>query len=117
MGGHRAENRGDGHCKHYFSYKMSTCCGFPEITLEGSVKDWQELRDASGRLLERCTPEFNTEWSAALLPLLDKLLSARNGEVDACFWNSMCKRGGTTGSGARTWFNGWFNILFPYVDQ
>merc|ERR1712032_483961 len=104
-------------CKHFFSYKMSTCCGFPEITLEGTAKDWQELRDASERLLQRCTPEFNTQWSAALLPLLDKLVAARNGEVDAIFWNSMCKRGGTSGSGARTWFNGWFNILFPYVDR
>merc|ERR1712188_61236 len=29
----------------------------------------------------------------------------------------MCKRGGTVGSGARTWFNGWFNILFPYINR
>jgi hypothetical protein len=29
----------------------------------------------------------------------------------------MCKRGGTTGSGARTWFNGWINIFFPYIDR
>jgi len=52
-----------------------------------------------------------------LFPLLDKLVAARSGEVDAVFWNSMCKRGGTSGSGARTWFNGWFNILFPYIDR
>merc|ERR1712217_931074 len=49
--------------------------------------------------------------------LFDKLAAARGGEVDAPFWNSMCKRGGTSGSGSRTWFNGWFNILFPYVDR
>eukprot|EP01052_Picozoa_sp_SAG31_P017614 SAG31_NODE_1213_length_9359_cov_4.298164_9_plen_265_part_00 len=53
----------------------------------------------------------------SLLPLLDKLVAARSGEVDSEFWNSMCKRGGTSGSGARTWFNGWFNILFPYIDR
>jgi hypothetical protein len=29
----------------------------------------------------------------------------------------MCKRGGTQGSGSYTWFNGWFNILFPYIDK
>ena len=27
----------------------------------------------------------------------------------------MCKRGGTTGSGAQAWFTGWMNILFPYI--
>merc|ERR1712093_731072 len=65
----------------------------------------------------RCEPSFKETWSASLLPLLERLEKVRAGEVDASFWNSMCKRGGTTGSGARTWFNGWINILFPYVDR
>merc|ERR1712003_433211 len=96
---------------------MSTCCGFPEITLEGTVEDWQHLRSASASLIGRCTPEFATSRGASLLPLLDKLVAARSGEVDASFWNSMCKRGGTSGSGSRTWFNGWFKIFFPYIDR
>jgi len=29
----------------------------------------------------------------------------------------MVKRGGTSGSGARTWFSGWVNILFPYINR
>ena len=85
--------------------------------LQGTEADWQLLREAAGRLLARCEPEFARQWGDSLLPLLDKLAAARAGEVDAAFWNSMCKRGGTSGSGARTWFNGWFNVLFPYVDR
>ena len=27
----------------------------------------------------------------------------------------MCKRGGTRGSGGRSWLNGWFNVFFPYI--
>ena len=27
------------------------------------------------------------------------------------------KRGGTSGSGARTWFNGWINIFFPFITE
>jgi hypothetical protein len=104
-------------CKNYFDYKCSTCCGFPEITLEGTLEDWTLLREATQRLLERCAASFKTQWSASLLPLLDRLAAARAGEVDAAFWNSMCKRGGTTGSGARTWFNGWINVFFPYIDK
>ena len=30
------------------------------------------------------------------------------------FWQAMVKRGGTRGSGARTWYCGWINALFPY---
>ena len=29
--------------------------------------------------------------------------------------SQMCKRGGTTGSGSMTWFNGWINICFPFI--
>ena len=104
-------------CKNYFSYKCSTCCGFPEITLEGTGQDWQLLRVAAEQLLQRCDTEWASEWASALMPLLDKLAEARSGQVDPAFWNSMCKRGGTSGSGSRTWFNGWVNILFPYIDR
>ena len=31
-------------CKHYFSYKCTTFCGFPSITLEGTAHDWALLR-------------------------------------------------------------------------
>eukprot|EP00747_Dinoflagellata_sp_TGD_P162443 gnl/TRDRNA2_/TRDRNA2_180066_c0_seq1.p1 gnl/TRDRNA2_/TRDRNA2_180066_c0~~gnl/TRDRNA2_/TRDRNA2_180066_c0_seq1.p1 ORF type:complete len:503 (-),score=116.03 gnl/TRDRNA2_/TRDRNA2_180066_c0_seq1:90-1481(-) len=104
-------------CKNYFDYKCTTMCGFPEITMEGSEHDWVLLRQAAERLLQRCKPDFAAKWGTALLPLLDKLLAARRGEVDATFWNSLCKRGGTSGSGARTWFNGWINVFFPYVER
>ena len=32
-------------CKNVFSYKVTTQCGFPEISLEGSDADWRLLRD------------------------------------------------------------------------
>jgi hypothetical protein len=106
-------------CKSYFSYKCQTMCGFPSITLEGSPADWALLRGQAEQLLgQQCEPAFAATWSAALLPVLDQFVAASaTGAVDAQFWNSMCKRGGTTGSGARTWFNGWMNTLFPYIDR
>lgn len=104
-------------CKNYFSYRCTTECGFPEITLEGTQDDWVLLHEAAGRLLGRCEPSFAAAWAESLLPLLGKLVAARSGEVDAQFWNSMCKRGGTRGSGSRTWFNGWINVFFPYIKR
>jgi hypothetical protein len=57
-----------------------------------------------------------------LIPLLDKIISeyenAANGKPsDADFWNSCVKRGGWLGSGAETWFNGWINILYPFIEE
>ena len=108
-------------CKSFFSYKCMTCCGFPSITLEGTEEDWMALRaNAETLLSKRCEHGWAQEWMTALLPLLDKILDEyrtglRGHAGDEPFWNSMCKRGGTQGSGARTWFNGWVNILFPYI--
>jgi hypothetical protein len=47
-----------------------------------------------------------------ILPLTGP--QAFDGERDEDFWQSMVKRGGTHGSGARTWYCGWLNTFFPY---
>jgi len=121
--------------KSFFSFKVMTYCGFPSVTLEGSLDDWRALRaHAEALVMKRCSAEFAKKWCAALLPLLDKFVAeyeaghgpgGLDGEggplvlrlADEAFWNSMVKRGGTRGSGARTWFSGWINILFPYIEQ
>lgn len=115
----------------FFSFKCTTMCGFPSVLMEGTLEDWCLLRKNAELLItKRCEEKFATLWSAALLPLLDILIKeyqkgiltpsgfwtlATKGVPDEPFWNSMCKRGGTSGSGARTWFNGWINIFFPYI--
>ena len=70
----------------------------------------------------RCEDEFAQWWLLALIPLLDKFIDeygkAVKGEPgDSSFWNSFVKRGGRKGSGAKTWFNGWINILFPFINN
>jgi len=109
--------------KSFFSFKCMTCCGFPSVTLEGSADDWQLLRtNAEKLIIERCEKRWGEAWMRALLPLLEKLqaehaVGVQHGTGDEPFWNSMCKRGGTSGSGARTWFNGWINIVYPYIQN
>jgi len=108
--------------KSFSSFKCMTMCGFPSVIMEGSADDWRLLRRNAELLIRnRCQDEFSDKWCAALLPLLDVLVSeyqkgvTGDGRPDEQFWNSMCKRGGTSGSGSRTWFNGWINIFFPYI--
>jgi len=109
--------------KSFFSFKCMTCCGFPSVTLEGSADDWRLLLTKAEKLIrERCEKQWGEAWLRALVPLLEKIQSeyatgAQHGAGDESFWNSMCKRGGTSGSGARTWFNGWINILYPYIQD
>lgn len=109
-------------CKSFFSFRCSTCCGFPAVILEGTEADWVALREHAEQLIpSRCEPEFAKVWLASLLPVLDIFVTEYNksandgGPPDEPFWNSMIKRGGTRGSGARTWYNGWINIFFPYI--
>jgi len=109
--------------KSFFSFKCLTMCGFPSVIMEGTLDDWTLLRkNAELLIMKRCEQTFATKWCASLLPLLDILVKEYGkGEAkeapDEPFWNSMCKRGGTSGSGARTWFNGWINIFFPYIME
>lgn len=108
---------------------MTTCCGFPTITLEGEADDWVQLRAKAETLVsEKCTREFADMWLPALASALERIVAqveaSQNAgaterqsykNVDVKFWQSMCKRGGTKGSGSRTWLNGWFNAFFPIL--
>ena len=99
---------------------MRTKCGFPSITLEGSLADWQLLRHKAEELVStRCLPSFSKRWLPAMLPVLDRFVRQyqRPKEVDVNFWQCMCKRGGMSGSGGYSWLNGWFNVFMPYLKN
>jgi len=111
--------------KKYFSYRMSTRCGFPYIRLAGTEEDWVRLRQNAERLLtELTTPDFAKWWGPALFDVLDRFVGAYRkaaagtplDESEQFFWNSMIKRGAVHGSGGYSFFAGWFNIFFPFTD-
>jgi len=105
-------------CKNYFSYRMMTGCGFPQITLDGTKEDWIRLKQKTSALLkDKVDKEFGSRWGSALLPLLDRFIAAFDGNIDCLFWNSMIKRGAVRGSGGYSFFSGWFNILYPFMGN
>merc|ERR1712154_129323 len=87
-------------------------------------EDWILLREKADKLLSnKVTKQFGNKWKKALLPVLDKFIDAYNGDICCVFWNSMIKRGykytqgfGSGGGDSRTWYTGWFNVLFPYLS-
>eukprot|EP00487_Bulimina_marginata_P012455 TRINITY_DN8736_c0_g1_i2.p1 TRINITY_DN8736_c0_g1~~TRINITY_DN8736_c0_g1_i2.p1 ORF type:complete len:239 (-),score=21.83 TRINITY_DN8736_c0_g1_i2:231-947(-) len=105
-------------CKNYFAYRCSTCCWFPQITLDGDRADWVKLKHKTIKLLsDKVDKKFGAQWAESLLPLLDRFIVAFDGDIDGVFWNSMIKRGSRGGSGGYSWYTGWFNILFPFINS
>jgi len=96
--------------KSYFDYTMRTLCGFPSITLEGTVDDWKNLLHRA-----ECLSEFGlSDWTDNLVPVLRKIVETVEGKVDTDFWQSFLKINGGSGG---PFVSGWINVLFPYLNR
>jgi hypothetical protein len=94
----------------YFDYRLRTLCGFPSITLEGTIEDWKDIKSRVTYI-----GEFGLEWwTNHLLPVIDKVIDSVNGNVDIEFWRSFLKISGGSGG---PHVSGWINTLFPYLDD
>ncbi|MBD1911115.1 DUF4419 domain-containing protein [Leptolyngbya sp. FACHB-16] len=72
----------------YFDYELDTSCGIPKIKLEGTVADWQELRQRTEKLAQ-----FNLHWWVdPLIPILEQFIRAAQGNPDQNFWQVIYKR-------------------------
>ena len=92
----------------YFEYMVRTLCGFPEVTLLGTVEDWRSIRARVAALAE-----YDLGWwTSLLLPVLDRIVETAEGSPNLTFWRSMYQQGGGSGG---PFVNGWVNVLFPYV--
>ena len=96
--------------KEYFRYCSMTMCGIPEITLEGSVKDWKKLYDKTLNLAK-----FDLQWWIdAIEPVLKEFVKAASGKINKDFWRSIYK---FTDASGGSYINGWIIILFPYLGH
>ena len=93
----------------YFDYTMMVGCGIPRVALLGEPADWRSIRVRAQAL-----SEYGLEhWTRALLPVLDKLVAAAEGETDAPFWQSFYHY--KMSSGGDSNLTGWIHVLFPYL--
>ena len=106
-------------CKNYFSYKCYPMCGFPQIALTGTKKDWIMLYTKSKQLFKtKLDEKFSQDWGNALFPVLERFIVVFDGEIDCLFWNSMIKRGWHgRGSGSASHYSGWINVFFPLMGK
>ncbi|KAJ3424002.1 hypothetical protein M0812_29634 [Anaeramoeba flamelloides] len=98
--------------KSYFDYRARTMCGIPEIRLEGTVEDWEDLYDRVATF-----EEYGLGWWVEKLRYVLKRIVQTiksNGEGLEEFWESFYKWKSTSGGDRIT---GWVHCLFPYKNS
>ncbi len=96
--------------KQYFDFAILSICGIPEVTLLGTVADWQSIRDRV-REMARYDLEW---WTARLLPICDEFIDTAAGNPSLAFWQCIYKPEAVYGAELIT---GWLADLFPYLQD
>ena len=73
--------------QNYFEYKLSYGgCGYPKITLEGTIEDYLKLKEKTLGLKKY---GLNHWIDDEIVPILDKIIDTKKGNVDKEFWKKM----------------------------
>jgi Domain of unknown function (DUF4419) len=94
--------------QRYFDYGLMCVCGIPEITLQGTVEDWQRITD---RIEVLATYDLEW-WTSRLTPILDEFVATASGKPDREFWQAIYK---PQKAYAAELASGWICDLFPYL--
>jgi len=97
--------------KHYFDYKVLMAgCGYPSITIEGTVKDWELVKEKTLAL-----SKYDLEWwTSKLIPIIDQFINARKGAPDYSFWLNMVRQYKGKDMYDPSYVDGWICTFFPY---
>ena len=101
----------------YFDYLMMCGCGFPKITLNGTVEDWRKLKVKIGQIEElfHLDEQVNlTWWTSKLNQIADHFILAAQGNPDIAWWKKMYKQ---IDAYMHYQFNGWIGWLWPYTKN
>jgi hypothetical protein len=92
----------------YFSFWLRCVCGIPSVTLTGTPRDWERIRERVDALAG-----FGLEnWRRSLAPITDQFVRAAAGEADTAFWQRIYNPADAYGGHVIT---GWAARLYPYL--
>jgi len=94
----------------YFTYSMGCICGIPKITIQGTLDDWQRIRER----VEVIETYGQERWVSRLRPILDEFVLAADGRPTPEFWKAIYKPEHAYGGDVAT---GWIVDLFPYLGD
>lgn len=96
--------------KKGFKFEAKSLCGIPEITLEGTTADWEQLKKNANAFRK-----FGLEnWINNLDPVLEQFINASKGEIDSVFWQRLYK---TSMKYNEEYISGWMLKFFPYIKE
>lgn len=99
--------------KEFFNYKVVFIgCGIPEVTIEGSVKDWEKILTRLD-YLSRYDLKW---WTSELKPVIQKIIATKKGNVDNEFWMNMVKYHKIGSYGSYDGIDGWLLKFYPYLQ-
>lgn len=99
--------------KEFFNYKVSFIgCGIPEVTVEGSVKDWKKIL----KRLDYLSRYDLKWWTSELKPVIQKIIDTKEGKLDKQFWMNMVKYHELGAYGSYNGIDGWLLKFYPYLE-
>lgn len=98
--------------KKYFNYQFGLDCGLTRVTLEGSIRDWENIELRAQRLLEFDIDGKMNQWCKMLHPVLQNFTSSAKGKPDVQWWNRVCTFVG--GDSGPTSLSGWITSFCVY---
>jgi hypothetical protein len=96
--------------QQYFDYEIRGVCGIPDITLMGTVDDWQDICD---RVRSMAQYELGW-WTNRVLPICREFVKTASGNPSLSFWQAIYKPKKIYGGELIT---GWLAELFPYLKH
>ncbi len=96
--------------KKYFNYMMVMICGIPVITLEGTVEDWENIRDR----VQSMTQYGLEWWTTRVLPICEEFVQTASGKPSLEFWQAIHQDNDLPCNDDIT---GWITDLFPYLKH
>lgn len=96
----------------YFTYSVSIICGIPEITVEGTVEDWEKIETR----IEELNKYKLGWWADDLKHIISECKKASQGEVNKKFWkNIFIVNYQDMVCGQDPYYQGWVFKMFPYL--
>lgn len=99
-----------GTSKSYFEYEVRTLCGIPEVRLEGTVEDWNELPKRAEAIGSRYGMAW---WTNRICPTLERIAQNSDGADDPELWKNIYKIENMSGG---PYISGWLVDFFPYLQ-
>lgn len=104
--------------QNYFKYQVfCPGCGFPFIQLEGTLSDWQNIKE---RILKLKNYDLNW-WIERITKIIDKIIETKAdpSKIDRIFWKNIIynTKGSTLASGTKypaDAVGGWLFELYPF---